>query len=221
MKDQWTTTELCARTELQMPRKLFHMFNGTLIVALYVATGMGKTTAVFLLSIAFSIFLFLDVIRLRVPSLYVRAQRWFAPIMRSDEINRISGIPYYLAGALISVALFPKTVAVLSILFLAYGDPMASVFGILFGHKSPKWPNGKSLVGTLAGFGVCFGISLVFLASLSLPAMTWLLLAFLGGAAGAFAEWLPLDVDDNFSIPVISGLLVWLATILLNVNNIS
>jgi len=35
----------------------------------------------------------------------------------------------------------------------------------------------------------------------------------LGGFAGAVSELLPLELDDNFTIPVVSGFILWLGFI--------
>jgi dolichol kinase len=42
-----------------------------------------------------------------------------------------------------------------------------------------------------------------------------LILSLVGGIAGGTAELLPLEVDDNFSIPVVSGFVLWLTFIVL------
>jgi len=42
-------------------------------------------------------------------------------------------------------------------------------------------------------------------------------LTVMGGLAGGGAELLPLEVDDNFSIPIVSGFVLWLAFILLGI----
>jgi len=39
---------------------------------------------------------------------------------------------YYMAGVTMSVAVFPKAVGVLSVLYLALGDPFASTIGIKY-----------------------------------------------------------------------------------------
>jgi dolichol kinase len=40
-------------------------------------------------------------------------------------------------------------------------------------------------------------------------------MTLLGGFAGAVAEALPLDIDDNFSIPVVSGFIMWAGFLLI------
>lgn len=138
--------------------------------------------------------------------------------MRSCEVNRVTGIPYYLASTLLAIALFPKPVAVLSILYLACGDPIASLFGILFGDRSIRFANGKSLIGTLAGVLTCTLVSFIFFQAMppvGVSTAGLVVLTLTGGLAGGLAEMVPVEADDNFTIPVISGFVLWLVFILM------
>jgi dolichol kinase len=69
---------------------------------------------------------------------------------------------------------------------------------------------GKSLVGTLAGVVTCFFITLIFMSVLQVSFSVHLFVAIIGGVVGGMAELIPLEMDDNFTIPVISGFLMWM-----------
>jgi diacylglycerol kinase (CTP) len=206
-------SRLRARQDLHLARKIWHMSMGVVIVAIYLA-GTPKPISLALLGFFFLLFLGMETARLRNPALNQLALKLWGPLMRSHETHRLSGIPYFLGSALAAVAIFPQPVAVLSLLYLAIGDPVASVFGILYGDRSARLKNGKSLIGTMAGVGICTLISLVYLSGLHLSYGTVILLSLIGGAAGGTAEILPIDIDDNFTIPIISGLVLWLAWII-------
>jgi diacylglycerol kinase (CTP) len=180
-------------------------------MALVYGLGTPKFVCVALLSIGLAFFLTAEYARLRFPRLNAFAIRVMGPIMRSSEVNRMSGTPFYVGSVLLSIAIFPKPIALLSILFLAVGDPVSSIFGITWGHKGPRFSNGKSLVGTAAGMGICAIIAFFFLYFSGVPALASALTALAGGLAGGGAEMLPLDIDDNFSIPLVSGLALWVA----------
>lgn len=135
--------------------------------------------------------------------------RFLGPIMRDTEVNQLSGIPFYMASCLFAFLIFPRHVAALSILYLAFGDPFSSYFGVLYG-RNKIFPN-KSLQGTLAGFVVCALATFVYLYWQGFAAEKILIFTLLGGFAGSVAELLPLNVDDNFAIPVVSGALMTLA----------
>lgn|GEM_PF-369677 len=202
------------RTDLHIARKVWHMGMGLMIVGLYL-TIVPRPLAILLLGSALGIILAGEVIRLRIPAVNEKLVRMTGAIIRKSEVNRMSGIPFYVGAALFSIAIFPKTIAVLSILFLACGDPIASVFGILYGKYSVRFSNGKSLIGTAAGILTCALVAMVFLKASGLSDAHVLLLSLLGGVAGGAAEMLPIEVDDNFSIPVVSGFALWIGYIFL------
>jgi dolichol kinase len=214
--DMRMPVRLHLRNDLHLFRKIWHMSMGLTIALIYLS-GLSASTGVMILGALFALSVTVEVLRLRVPSINEKVVRFWCPVMRSCEINRVSGIPYYLLAALLAVGIFPKPVAVLSILYLAVGDPFASLMGILYGNRSIRFSNGKSLIGTLGGIVACFMVGLVYLKTLSLPHFEMLTIAMIGGFAGGLAEHLPLETDDNFSIPIVSGFVLWLTFILFGI----
>ena len=198
------------RNDLHLIRKSWHMVMGLVIAFCYLA-GVPQDTGVILLSFFLGLDLFLESARLQSAHFNGKVLKFWAPFMRAHEVSQMSTIPHYLASVILAIALFPKPVAVLSILYLACGDPIASLFGILYGHKGPKLGRNKTLVGTLAGVMVCSVLTFIFLKTMSIPYPTILALSVVGGLAGGTAELLPFEVDDNFTIPVISGFVMWFA----------
>jgi diacylglycerol kinase (CTP) len=207
---------LHVRTDLHLLRKTWHMTMGLIIASVYMS-GMNTSTALVIMSTALGFDLLMETARLRIPAVNDRIMRIWGPVMRSCEVNRLSGIVYYIAAALLAIAIFPRPVATLSILYLACGDPIASLFGILYGHKSIRLGNGKSFVGTAAGVLTCTAVTFIFLKTLPVSGANLAILTLVGGVAGGTAELVPLDMDDNFTIPVFSGFALWLAFILLGI----
>ena len=193
---------------------------GLAMMAIYLFV-FTRAQALLWLGCAFLINFSGEVARLRSPWLNAHVMKWWKPIMRSCEVNRLSGVPYYVGATFISIAIFPKPIAILSVICLAVGDPMASLFGILWGDKSIRFSNGKSLIGTLAGVVACSCATAVALSYfrdsglLTVSRDHYWLLAVIAGLAGGSAELLPMEIDDNFAIPVISGFVLWLSFIFL------
>lgn len=222
-KTGWMTT-LHVRSDLHLARKAWHMIMGLFIVAVYMG-GMSRSLGVLVLGFVLGVNLIVETARLKIPALNEKVIKMWGPLMRTCEMNRYSGTPYYIAAAIIAVGIFPQPIAALSIAFLAVGDPLASLFGILYGDKSVRFSNGKSLIGTAAGVIACAFVALVFLAlmnhsgMMNLSQQQILILAAVGGLAGGGAELLPMEVDDNFAIPVVSGFVLWLAFIVMGISS--
>jgi dolichol kinase len=211
------SVRLHMRNDLHLARKTWHMFMGLMIISIYEFSGMSTSTAVMILGSALGIALFVETARLRIPTFNEKVLRFWGPLMRSCEADRMSGTPFYLLSTVLAFAIFPKPVAVLSVLYLAIGDPVASIFGIIYGKNSPKIAQGKSIIGTAAGVAACALVTLIFIKVYPVPVSdgAWLGISLVGGLSGGLAELAPFDMDDNFTIPMISGFVMWLGFIAL------
>ena len=119
-------------------------------------------------------------------------------IFRKGESKRFSSMTLFLIAAFITILLFEKYIAITALTFLIFGDLFSKIFGLAFGKRKLFK---KSLEGTLAYMGsvLIFGFILYTIFDIS-P-----LLLLIGGAAAAFAEVAPLKLNDNFTVPLISG----------------
>ena len=196
--------------ELHVARKLWHASTGlcmALAYSLFLTQGQSVAALIGILVFA----LVIEWHRLKDARFNRLAMTIWGPLMRNEERHRITGVPFYVGSALVCVLVFPKPIALMAILYLAIGDPIASLVGILYGSKMRKFTSGKSLAGCIAAFLACFCITLLVLDSLPIGPLTWLGLAVWGGILGGGAELLPLEVDDNFAIPLVSGFGHWIA----------
>ena len=179
------TKTLKTKKNMHLSRKIFHSTSGVIMASLY-EFWLSREVALLLLTPGFLVFFVAETFRINYPKhpLSILFFRLFARLARSYEVERRSGIVFYLAGVLACVLFFPKPIAVLSILFLAFGDPFASLCGMTWGALGPRFSNGKSLIGSLGGLVACSFITfLYFLRSLS-PSLSLLGAALIGGIAG-------------------------------------
>ena len=204
------------RNDLHLARKIWHCGMGVFMALVY-GIGLSKPISVTILLVFFVFATGFEYARLRVPSFNKIAIRVMGPLMRSHEVDKISGTPFYIGSVLLSIIIFPKMIAILSILFLAIGDPISSIFGILWGNLGPRFANGKSLIGTAAGMGICCIITFITMIMNSVSPGAAFLISLAGGLAGGGAEMLPLEIDDNFSIPIVSGLALWVTFLIFGV----
>ncbi|CAM9982262.1 unnamed protein product [Scytosiphon promiscuus] len=137
-------------------RRLQHATCGLAILWGYLWIITDAWAVVALLSISSAAFLALHHLRRCVKSVDDLYLRSMGPLLRPHEIR--GGLPgafWFLLGTAGAVALFPRDVALQSILHLSLGDPVASVVGIRSGDRYRVLPAGKSLAGTFAAFLVC------------------------------------------------------------------
>lgn len=188
------------RFENELKRKSIHFFCGLCIPLGYYFFPEGhlNTGRLILLIITIGSW-FVDVFRHYIPPLQNIFLKLFSVMLRPHEIQKISGASYLLLASTISIYLYPHDIAVMVLLFLVIGDTAAALIGKQYG-KTPLW--GKSLEGSFACFLVCFIIALM-VTNFSVE------LCFFAAFIATLSELAPLPIDDNFRIPIISGLLVW------------
>ncbi|OGS20647.1 MAG: hypothetical protein A3J83_08205 [Elusimicrobia bacterium RIFOXYA2_FULL_40_6] len=119
---------------------------------------------------------------------------------RDEESKNISTLIWTFSGAFLTMFLFSnKNIVTASLLYMVFGDSLACLFGQRFGKI--KTVGCKTLEGSFACFVVCFICGIFFL--------PWHL-ALLGALVATVMELLPLPLNDNFWVPVSSGLFLTL-----------
>ncbi|KAI9347828.1 phosphatidate cytidylyltransferase [Pilaira anomala] len=139
------------------------------------------------------------------------------PLMRPTEIHsRIND-----TGCVIVLYWFPLDLAAISIVYLSWTDPTASICGKLWGKYTFQY-GGKSLAGSLGAaitgalvtwlyFGPLARYSLSYDPATSPVPLS--ALSIYGGLVAAFSEGVSnifYNLDDNLTIPVISVILLWI-----------
>ncbi len=199
-------TKLKLRNDLHISRKLWHIAGVGLIAV--IMNNISPQDSLFDLSIAALLIIPFDLFRLRRPDLNQKIVVLFKPVIRIEEVMKISGTSFLIVGAFTVILLFPKKVAVLAILLLAFGDPTSSIFGVLWG-KDRIWGN-KSLQGSLACFVVCSFVCALYFLNHHLMVERIVLVSILGGLIGALSELIQFKkLDDNMTFPILAGFGLW------------
>ncbi len=192
---------------LEIRRKTLHLIIG---VCLAGTLWMGFIDALLLLSLTLFLLGFFLVVRefhVQSPVLY-RILRLFE---REKHIHAFPGKSAicFLFGCTISALLFPRDIAVASILILAFGDALGNLIGHHFGKiKTPFHPK-KKIEGPIVATFIS-----AFAASFFVPFFP-ALIASAGALTLEIPEWriFGVHIDDNVIIPLTSGfillLLVW------------
>lgn len=207
VENAMATPVLKQRTEIHWARKLWHMSTvfGMFLFWVFAPTETSKTV----LLISWIAFVPIDFLRQTSPPLNEWLVHAFKPIMRQSEVNKLAGTTYLITGVLVVAFLAPRSVTSLTLLFLAFADPIASYVGIRYGRD--KIMGHKSLQGTIGAYVVCFALSLLYLAALNQSLDRVIVFSLIAGAVGALAELIPIGkLDDNFSLPVLSAIGLYL-----------
>lgn len=193
------------RSDLHILRKLWHISTGSLGLFFFVRSAESqKFWAILILGIAIAGFM-IDFIRNRIPAVNGIVIKMMGPLMRRSEKEGMSGLPFYALGVSISLFFFSRDIAIVSSMFLVFSDPLSSFFGVLYG-KDKILPN-KSLQGAVAGFFTCYLITLFYAMNTTTLGTHLLVFSIVAGVIGAASELVSaFNIDDNLTIPVLSGL---------------
>ncbi len=190
-------------------RKMIHLCSLSIPI---IYAFIDRQTALLLLAGVFTPFFVGDITRRFIPALDNLVRKIFGGMMRSHELDDkrflLNGATYVLLSALICVFLFPKIIAITAFTILIVSDISSALVGRKFG-KTPFLD--KSLQGTMAFWmsGWC-AIAVIF--TLSGAAWHYAVIGafatFVGGVVEAAS--IRLRVDDNFSVPLSVGAVMWL-----------
>jgi glycerol-3-phosphate acyltransferase PlsY len=169
---------------------------------------MGRDRALVFYAMLFFIVLGLDIIRLTIPAVNNFMLTRFSSFIRKNEAHKLTGTAPYILGIGLSLYAFSQPVATAAICYLAFGDVAATTIGERYGRT--KIGN-KSLEGTAAFViaSLAVGGVLLLIGSGTSP---WVMV--LGSLAAAGVELIPLPVNDNLVIPIVSGGVMELALLL-------
>ncbi len=142
------------------------------------------------------LFLFIDVIRNKFPFIKIFFIKIFGKMLRNHEIKgKLTGATWVMIASLLTISLFPKNIAILSLVFMSLGDTFAALVGRKFGKVAFF---NKTFEGFLGGLLPCIIIAFYFN---SLP----LYVSIVGAFSAMIIEIVPIPIDDNLSIPVFSA----------------
>jgi len=180
-------------TSVEIARKIVHL--ATLVIPIgYVLTS--KETILLFLIPFFLCFLSVDLFRHFHSGLASLFRKYFSGrVLREEEGSAFMGSTYFLFSTILTILLFPKSIAIASLLILILSDTAAALVGKAMG-KIPIYK--KTLEGSLAFFITALLIVWAY------PALD----RFSGSLAALGAtliEILPGKINDNLTIPLAAG----------------
>lgn len=178
-------------------RKFYHLFGGLLLLSLYYVLGMEQALKIY--AVLFLVVISLEVARLKIPSFNRFIFSRFRSFIRDSEEHRLTGTPAYVLGIGLSLYLYKPEVATAAVCFLAFGDVAATTIGEQYGKTKIA---GKSLEGTAAFVAAALAAGFL-LSEAGVHIAPAVIIA--GALIAAGVELLPLPLNDNLTIPLISG----------------
>ena len=189
-------------------RKLIHLCSLSIPI---IYAFITRQTAIVILACLFLPVLAIDLARHWIPPLERLVRRIFGNMMRKHELDEqrilLNGATYVLLSALLCVLIFPKIVAITAFAVLIVSDISSALIGRKFGKR--KFLD-KSLEGTTAFWISSWLVVGVVWALTQAPwqyAATAMVATFIGGIVEAAS--IRLHMDDNFSIPLSTGIVLW------------
>jgi dolichol kinase len=184
----------------ELARKAIHLASA--VVPVSYALGLPRETLLLLLGGALAIALTVELMRRHLPSARAAFERRVGVLLREHERGRWSGATWMAIAYLLSVALFPRAVAVAAMLAVALGDAAAAIVGRWSGARAAARTGAATGRKTWAGSIACAVAT----------ALGALLVARLGpgtalacGLAAALAERPDVPIDDNVRVALAAG----------------
>ncbi|MFN3974312.1 MAG: diacylglycerol/polyprenol kinase family protein [Dehalococcoidia bacterium] len=148
-----------------------------------------------------------ELARLRIHWLGRLLVGWIRPLLKPQEMHRVTGASFLAWGALLALLLLGHEASRVGILIQAWGDPAGALVGTLWGRHRIRGL--KSLEGSLAYFvGACLAIGTLTALGWGVP--WWAGVA--GAASATLVEALNPPPDDNLWGPIAAAAGVWTIT---------
>lgn len=188
----------------ELKRKSIHLF------ALVIPIGysfLDYSTTIFWVSVACVISTVIDILKSENRAVRFLFIRFFRDMLRHKEKKCFTGSTFILFGSTLTILFFNKWLAIIAISYIIVGDIFAAVIGKMFG-KHKVYGSG-SIQGSIAFF---------LSAAIFTSAMFWvpyeivpLYYRICGAMLAASIELVINQVDDNLTVPLLSGLVLQFA----------
>ena len=190
----------------EFSRKTIHLLN-MIIPLIHIYVIEDKMDMLIFLSLMLIFCFFIEIFRSQNFFLFRFFKKYFYFMMRSiEKQGDITGATWVFAGSLITIILVPKPFCILALFFLSLGDTFAAIVGINY----PFLKIGrKTLSGSFACFTSCCIIGLMFSFGLDKTIIVF------GALIATLTEFSSMSINDNLSIPIFSGLSMYLINIIL------
>lgn len=188
--------------EFELKREILHILVG--IGALFLL--IYNIIAPFMIFIILSICVLLSLLSLKFKIPLVNF--FLDNFERAKDRKQFPGRAFLfaIAGSLLALQLFPRNIALASIVILTFADPISHITGKLFGKTKSFIDSRKNIEGHISGFIVSSLLAMFFVSPLL--AISGSLIAML--FESIIIEIQKIELDDNLIIPLAAGTAMFL-----------
>ena len=180
----------------ELMRKLIHICSSIFAYALFF---LNQEAVCLMVGIGAILILSFEILRINYKSINRIFIKIFGKVTRNFEKNKLTGASYVMvASFIVLLPIFEPSICIIAILVMSYSDTAAAIIGKKYGKTKIF---SKTLEGSFAFFIVAFIIALVMYPQISLT------LSLAAIVIATIVEILPLNIDDNFSVPIIVALI--------------
>ncbi|MBC8527812.1 MAG: phosphatidate cytidylyltransferase [Candidatus Cloacimonetes bacterium] len=193
-------------------RKLIHLFAIIIPVLYYFVVKSDIISISILLPIALFCVV-VDATRMESPKIKNKFYKVFGAQLRDNETTSLTGASYLLTSSVVVIAIFTKEIAFLAISYLVVGDTCAAMLGLKMGKRKIRRTR-KTIEGLIGSFLSCtiYGLICYFLFLRKVfafnnphPQLAIIMIVF-GALIASITEVSDLHINDNITIPIISGI---------------
>ncbi|MDD3725875.1 MAG: hypothetical protein PHI44_01585 [Candidatus Ratteibacteria bacterium] len=180
-------------------RKLYRIIMGSLFPIIYLITDR-VFIPLMLASFFLTLLLSMEYERWKHPAVWEYITSKGKGIFR-EKSGKFTGDTYFILAVFV-ILFFPKDICIATLLFLVFGDAGSGIIGTRYG-KREIFP-GKTLEGLVGGllFNLAIGLAISPLLTISLP------LLITGALVASVVEVLPMKVNDNLSVGIITAIIM-------------
>jgi len=183
----------------EVSRKLFHL---TILVVVILYYFSNKPTTLLWCAIFLLGFVLSDIIRVKAYYLFP-LRKMADTVTRPAEKRALGAAVYFTIGALTTVFLFEKIIAIAAVTIAAAGDGMAAVTGTAFGRHKISKESQKTVEGAICAFITSLGLGIFFF--LETPLFWPIIISLVAATVVVSVDLVELPTDDNLILSIILG----------------
>lgn len=186
----------------ELLRKSIHLTSAIIPVTYYF---ISREVEIIFLSIFSFMLILIDLLRKKNEAFSEFYLKFLKPILRGHEISNdksnFTGGTYIVLAFLFCVIVFPKPVAITSMLIVIFCDSFAAIIGKNWGKH---FISSKTIEGSLAF--LISGIIIIIFTPKVTESIAEYYLGFTAVLFSAIFELIPVKIDDNITTPIFFGL---------------